>query len=117
MGGIIKELKSQLTCAAHLPGELGFFLSAIKNKKMNNKQNSLEDIFQLNEELKSTYIRELHKHIQELYDENDSQRKTIQECYEKIEDKATRIRSILDTNEKLAAQVLNLKAQLHDLLK
>lgn len=25
MGGIIKELKSQLTCAAHLPGELGFF--------------------------------------------------------------------------------------------
>jgi hypothetical protein len=30
MGGIIKELESQLTCAAHLPGELGFFLSVIK---------------------------------------------------------------------------------------
>jgi hypothetical protein len=30
MGGIIKELESQLTCAAHLPGELGFFLSQLK---------------------------------------------------------------------------------------
>lgn len=81
------------------------------------KQNPLEDIFQLEEELKSTYIRELHKHIQELYEENDSQRETIEECIEEIEGKAARIRSILDTNEKLVAQVLDLKAQLHDLLR
>ena len=43
MGGIIKELESQLTCAAHLPGELGFFLSVIKNKKNNMEFTPGED--------------------------------------------------------------------------
>ena len=80
-------------------------------------QKPQEDIFQLNGELQSTYIRELHQHIQNQYDEIDSLRETIQECQEEIDGKAARIRSILDTNEGLVTEVLNLKAQLHDLLR
>ena len=80
-------------------------------------QKPQEDIFQLNEELQSTYIRGLHKHIQDLYDENDSLRETILECQEEIDGKAIRIQSMGETNVKLATQVLDLKAQLHDLLR
>lgn len=84
---------------------------------MQKKLNPLEDIFLLNEELQSTYIRGLHKHIQDQYDEIDSLKETIEECQEEIDSKAARIRSILDTNEGLVTEVLNLKAQLHDLLR
>ena len=81
------------------------------------ESNQLKDIFELDGELQSTYIRALHDHIQSLYEENDDLQEIIQECNEEIDGKAARIRSILDTNEKLAAEVLNLKAQLHDLLR
>jgi hypothetical protein len=80
-------------------------------------QQPQEDIFQLNEELQSTYIRGLHKHIQELYDENDSLRETVLECQEEIDGKAIRIQSMAETNANLVTQVLDLKAQLHDLLR
>jgi hypothetical protein len=64
---------------------------------------------------------ELHnakdQHIQDLYNENDSQRETIEECCEEIDGKAIKIQSMLETNANLAAQVLDLKAQLHDLLR
>jgi aspartate aminotransferase-like enzyme len=137
-----KKLKSQVIGGSHTSGSSGFFLSVNKNKKIYNmkKQNQdplanlqdylnqcaadgielqkpQEDIFQLNEELQSTYIRGLHKHIQDLYDENDSLRETILECQEEIDGKAIRIQSMGETNAKLVTQVLDLKAQLHDLLR
>ena len=81
------------------------------------KSNQLKDIFELDGELQSTYIRALHDHIQSLYEENDDLQEIIEECNEEIDGKAIKIKSILETNEKLAAQVLDLKAQLHDLLR
>jgi hypothetical protein len=80
-------------------------------------QQPQEDIFGLNDQLQSTYIRELHQHIQNQYDEIDSLRESIEECQEEIDGKAIRIQSMLETNANLVAQVLDLKAQLHDLLR
>ena len=84
---------------------------------MENKFNSLEDIFGIDEDLKTVYIRSLHQHIQDLYDEIDSRKENIGACCEEIDGKAMRIERLIKANEKLAKQVLELKAQIHDLLK
>ena len=81
------------------------------------KSDQLEDMFLWSSDSLTTYVRSLHDHIQSLYEENDNLQEIIEECNEEIDGKAIKIKSILETNEKLAAQVLELKAQLHDLLR
>lgn len=112
-----KNFKTDFRWSPDLPGSSVFFMEANKIKNMESKFSPLEDIFGLNEELRKIHIRELHQHIQDLYDEKDSLRETLEECFEEIDGKAMRIESLTKANEKLVKQVLELKAQLHDLLR
>jgi len=83
-------------------------------KKVNQKK---EEMLEWSSDSALTYIRALHEHIKNLYDENDNLQEIIEECNEEIDGKEMRIERLTKANEDLAKQVLELKAQIHDLLK
>lgn len=96
---------------------LVFFMEANKTNNMEKKISPLDIAFIEDVELKTLHIQELYRHVQDLYEENDSQRETLEECFEEIDGKAMRIERLTKANEDLAKQVLELKAQLYDLLR
>ena len=66
---------------------------------------------------KSSYIKELHAHIESLYEEIDLQQKDLNSYCDEVYQKDRQIDKLIDANQSLAKQVLDLKAQLYDLLR